>query len=265
MRVSIPPNSIVDVDFNNGDSSVDDDNDTAPKDVPNALADDYFRGFFAFALWGYIPPEGGENFKSSLIGTIVDTGSKIKKENGRAVIRETKSIEKQQDKDCASRAVGRDVTRGLSRGVKENNDQLGELGNILIKGQKEMAKQKLFKCRIDKIEFQLKYYTSRIKEIQDEVNELRMYGDNDDEAMSELRKELKESWKENKEAYDKWSVITDAEEGRRTLMDMKDDNEDGIVTVEPYVDCMQSIETDSSLTESVQFFNGSSTVKGNQK
>ena len=265
MRVDIPPSSVVDIDSNNGDSLVDDDNDIAPKDVPNALADDYFRGFFAFALWGYIPPEGGENFKSSLIGTIVDTGSKIKKENGRAVIRETKSIEKQHDKDCASRAVGRDVTRGLSRGVKENNDQLGELGNILIKGRKEMAKQKLFKCRIDKIEFQLKYYTSRIKEIQDEVNELRMYGDSDDEAMSELRKELKEARKDKKEAFEKWSVITDAEEGQRTVIDMNDDNEDGVVTVEPYVECMQSIETDSSLTESVQCCTSSSTVKGNPK
>ena len=80
-----------------------------------------------------------------------------------------------------------------------------------------------------------------------------------------MKRELKESRKTKKEAYKKWSVITDAEEGRRTLMDMNDDNEDGIVTVEPYVDCMQHIETDSSLTESVHCFNGSSTIKGNQK
>ena len=236
------------------------------KTFPNALVDYYFRGFFAFALWGYIPPDGGDNYKSSLIGTIVDTGVKVKKENGRGVIREKKAIEKQHVKDYESWGVSRDVSRGVSRGIKENNDQLGELGNILMKGRKEMAKQRLFKCRINKIEFQLKYQTSRIKEIQDEIREVREDGDGDIDVnvLSELKRELKESWKAKKEAYEKWSVITDAEEGRRTLMDMNDDN-DGIVTVEPYVDCMKSIESGSSLTESVQCFNGSSTVKGDKK
>ena len=46
------------------------------------------------------------------------------------------------------------MTRGVSLGIKENNDQLGELGNILMKGRKEMAKQRLFKCRINKVRTQ---------------------------------------------------------------------------------------------------------------
>ena len=58
-----------------------------------------------------------------------------------------------------------------------------------------MAKQRLFKYRIDKIEFQMKYHNSRIKEIQDEVNGLREYGDDDDESLLELKRELKESRK----------------------------------------------------------------------
>ena len=36
--------------------------------------------------------------------------------------------------------------RVYSRSNKEENDKLGELGSILIKGWREIAKQRLFKC-----------------------------------------------------------------------------------------------------------------------
>ena len=55
-----------------GSSSGDD--DTTQDDKTTPVTDDYFQGYFAFALWGYIPREGGDKYKSSLIGTIVETG-----------------------------------------------------------------------------------------------------------------------------------------------------------------------------------------------
>mmetsp|Transcript_257 Transcript_257/g.256 ORF Transcript_257/g.256 Transcript_257/m.256 type:complete len:81 (+) Transcript_257:362-604(+) len=36
-------------------------------DIPDG---EYFRGFFAFAIWGYIPPPDVEEYKSIMIGTV---------------------------------------------------------------------------------------------------------------------------------------------------------------------------------------------------
>ena len=105
-----------------------------------------------FALWGYIPPDGGDKNKSSLIGAIVDTGVKIKKENGRKVNRDMKNNEKQYIKDLDN--------CGDNKSNKKENDKWGGLGIILIKGRREISKQRLFKCRIDKIEFEMRYHTS---------------------------------------------------------------------------------------------------------
>ena len=43
------------------DSGFDKDGDS---NLAGSAEDDYFKGFFAFALWGYIPPEGGESIKA---------------------------------------------------------------------------------------------------------------------------------------------------------------------------------------------------------
>ena len=42
-------------------------------------ADEYFKVFFAFALWGFIPPGGGDYFKSALMAAVVETDLKGKK------------------------------------------------------------------------------------------------------------------------------------------------------------------------------------------
>ena len=42
-------------------------------DIPD---NKYFKGFWAFALWGYIPPPGYEEYKCTLITTVIDEGKK---------------------------------------------------------------------------------------------------------------------------------------------------------------------------------------------
>ena len=42
-------------------------------DVPD---NEYFKGFWAFAMWGFIPPPGHEEYKCTLIATVVDEGKK---------------------------------------------------------------------------------------------------------------------------------------------------------------------------------------------
>ena len=231
---------IVDEDEKNGTSSADDIAD------PDVLCDNYFRGYFAFALWGYIPPDGGDNFKSSLIGTIVSTGKK-KKEDSRNATREVKVEEKKYLKDL-------DV-RGENASDKDRNAQLNDIGEIMKRGRKEMAKQRLYKCRIDKVEFEMRYQTSRIKEIKDELIELRDDSDEDEDnavAIIELKREMKEVRKDKKDSYKNWKIVTDAEEGRRTLLDMDDDDVDDSVDLATHFDHAESIDSRSTMTESVQ-------------
>ena len=73
------------------DSGLDKDGDS--NNLACSAEDDYFKGFFAFALWGYIPLEGGERFKSTLITTVVDTKLKPEKKNGRKSVKEEEAQE----------------------------------------------------------------------------------------------------------------------------------------------------------------------------
>ena len=47
----------------------DDETNDPPKDV-------YFKGYFSFLLWGYIPPPGYEDYKSLSMTTVEKKGGK---------------------------------------------------------------------------------------------------------------------------------------------------------------------------------------------
>ena len=53
--------------------------DSDEEKVTDVGEEQYFKDFFAFALWGFIPPDGGDKHKSSLMATVVDTKSKAKR------------------------------------------------------------------------------------------------------------------------------------------------------------------------------------------
>ena len=57
-----------------------------------------------------------------------------------------------------------------------------------------MQKQRLFKCRVNKIEFELRFAASRINEIREELKELKEDADSDnniDLETKQLKQELK--------------------------------------------------------------------------
>ena len=61
-------------------SNDDDDKKTGTgKDVTD-IKENYFKGYFAFALWGYIPPTGGEKYKTGFINTVIKPSVKVKVE-----------------------------------------------------------------------------------------------------------------------------------------------------------------------------------------
>ena len=210
----------------------DEDKDDAVSCEVGNSGNDYFKGYFAFALWGYIPPTGGEQYKTTFIETVIkdDSTVKVKEEGGRKARRENKLVEKMNE-----------------RGVDKQNQNICKLTEMMMKGRKEMQKQRLFKCRIENIEFEIRYYGTRIKEIRDEMKELMEDAGSDSEnveSMKELKHELKIARAGKKDAFQNWKVVTEAEEARRSLLDIADESDDGF----KIDNCSSSISQNESKT-----------------
>ena len=174
------------------------------------VSDDYFKGYFAFALWGYIPPDGGKQYKTSFIETVVKKDMTIKSEGEMKNEVEERSYMKELDE----------------RGVKKDTVELRKLTDLMVKWRVEMRKQRLFQCRKDKIEFEMRYHTTRIKEISDELKDLRedeLNGDDNTKEQANLKIEMKNVRQAKKNAFINWRVVTEAEEGRRAFLEMEDE------------------------------------------
>ena len=131
------------------------------------------------------------------------------------------------------------------RGVNKETAQLNKLADIMMKGRVEMRKQRLYKCRIDRIEFQMRYYTTRIKEITDELRELRQEakdGDDNIEYQAELKEELRNLRKSKKDAFSNWSIVSGTEESRRALLEMDDEDNAPAVTEDTVSTISKSVE-----------------------
>ena len=178
-------------------------------------SDLYFRGFFAFALWGFIPPEGGDIFKSSLIASVIDKETNIASDMSRSSVKE---------KDADDKKYVRDLE---NRGSSSTQDEVTNLSNIMIKGRKEMQKQKLFRCRISKVEFRMKFAASRVNEIREEISEMKEESDCEekDTRIKSLKIELKKTRNDKQSFYNTWNQITEAEVSRRTLIDIESDED----------------------------------------
>ena len=85
----------------------------------------------------------------------------------------------------------------------------------------------------------MKMATTRVNEIHVEIqglkDDLDNGGDEDDikQQQNELRSELKLLQYDKKSLYNRWKVMTDAEEARQTLLNIESDEEDevGVVNV----------------------------------
>ena len=86
----------------------------------------------------------------------------------------------------------------------------------------------MYKCRRSNIEFELRYAESRIKEIKEELKELKdnsdSGSDSDDDVETktkELKGELKKTRVPKKESFRNWNIVCDADEERRTQLDIQ--------------------------------------------
>ena len=117
----------------------------------------FFKGFWDFALWGYIPPLGFEEYKCALITTVVDDSKKqSSKNNGRA-----ESKAKELERRTGDIALDK---RGIPSGVDIRADKGGDkLVEILSKGRIETMMQKKFVLSRDKFDLQMAYKSEEIR------------------------------------------------------------------------------------------------------
>ena len=184
-------------------------------EVTNLGDEEYFKGFLAFALWGFIQPDGGDKYKSSLMATVVDTLSKSKKENGCSAVKAEETKDKIYLQELES--------RGTPALIVAENERMGKLTTLMISGKREMTKMRLFKCRQSSVEFKLKFVQSRIKELKDDIKELKDDDDSDVDTakeVKELKLEIKNTKKTRDELYANWKEVTETEEARRATLDV---------------------------------------------
>ena len=211
-----PPNETKDAD---ADDMIDDSNksDGKSNNTKNTngknSGDTYFKGYIAFSLWGFIPPPGGEELKSSIIHAIESPKRSADRSGGRIAKREKKEADKKYTNALEY--------RGTPKEVSDNNQQMNEIKTIIIDGRKESEKQKLFKCRTNKIEFDMRYCTERVKEIREEISELKEDaedGEDTSQEIKDLKKELKSLRSKKKDLYERWIEINDEEDRRRSTI-----------------------------------------------
>ena len=91
------------------------------------------------------------------------------------------------------------------------------------------------------IEFELRFVASRINEIRQELKELKDDADSDDdidEEIEDLKNELKKTRQSKNDSFQIWQVLTEAEEVRRTMLDIEGGEEDAstpLLTTSPIV------------------------------
>ena len=81
-------------------------------------------------LWGFIPPDGGDYFESTLMAAVVETGLKGKKENDRNAVKKAEKEEKAYIKYLE--------VRGSDKFTEEEAGHYTALTSIIVKGRKEM-------------------------------------------------------------------------------------------------------------------------------
>ena len=102
--------------------------------------------------------------------------------------------------------------QGTPKDLRSKESEMQGIQSIIINGRKEAQKQKLYKLRIDKIEHDMMYAASRIKEVREEISELKedeIDGDNTQTEIFDLKTELKNTRTKRKRMHIQWADGTD--------------------------------------------------------
>jgi hypothetical protein len=191
----------------------------------------------AFALWGFIPPEGGEQYKSSIVDTVVVdelNGTSSKKSNSRRAVKKAEAQLKDYERDLERRGTTT-AKRGSSTTLEsKQDDDIAKLMDVMVSGRKELNNQRLFQLRKRKCEGIINYNDKIIKELKDEIKDAKDEGASQEE-LQKLKDDLVKAKKDRADAYQNWMVLNSAEEERRITIDITNDIE--------IDDCVSSVTT----------------------
>ena len=157
-------------------------NEVLDKDQEHEVPEnEYFKGFWCFALWGYIPPPGFEEYQCTMISTVVEDSDKsTSTSNGRA-----DSKQKLLERRIADKALDkRGVALGSVAAVDKSEQRLLEL---MSKGRIEQMQQKKFVLTRDKFELQMRFKSEEMNDIKDEM---KMLDSDDNESKKTLKKKM---------------------------------------------------------------------------
>ena len=156
----------------------------------------YFKGYLAFALWGFIPAPGGEEYKSLLMQGVM----KGKTKGGTR--KEIRLLKK--ERSDTDRLLDR---RGETAAhVDSSIDK--HLSALLLRGRCEAQAQKTYKTKVQKLEYQMNFQSEKMKDYKEEIGFL-------DPSEKEERNKLREKWKqcskEKDRLYVEWQQLTKTE------------------------------------------------------
>ena len=78
-----------------------------------------------------------------------------------------------------------------------------------------MQRQKSFRVKIEKLEFQIQFQLDLMKEIREDI---KLVEDGDDSEKGRLKISLQNCKKERDKVYNEWKTVTEREEERRELV-----------------------------------------------
>ena len=111
---------------------------------------------------------------------------------------------------------------------KADEEAIEGITSIIVKGRKEQEKQRLYLCRLNSIQFEMKYSGNKISELRIMIKELKEDDEDEAETISSIKKLKIElaTWREKKDKlFITWQHVRDAELERRTAIDVNDDSD----------------------------------------
>ena len=201
----------------------DDDGNNDSLECEDPPEGEYFKGFFAFAIWGFIPPNGEDEHKSILISSVLgDESERISKKDGRKSTRENHK---------KSTEVG-------NPGSAYTTSFENKFAEMMMKHKVETQRQKNFNLLKESILVRMEYYDSSMTQIIEEIKCL----DNTEEDKKEkrnLRDKLKEFREMKGEVLEEFNTITSNEIKRREI-DRIDFDVDSMTNVTDLTDSMET-------------------------
>ena len=172
----------------------DEDSDELPEET-------YFRGFFAFALWGFIPPPGFEDYKS--VGMLQNLSIRESKKMNRLTCKKEEAERNELDAKLDR------------RGELKSDGKEKTITELLVVGRLENHLQQSYQVQSDNMKFRMAFLDGYMRELRDEFN---MWDISEVEERKRIKTKLQQLRKEKGDCFEMWQIMSNREEERRAAV-----------------------------------------------